>query len=62
VVQVDYVRVVDLDIGASKLHNLRDQSGRHFGARRQKSSLQPRPGVGTATEDIESTGLPAADR
>src|SRR5260221_2790519 len=32
-VQVDYVRVVDLDIGASKSDNLRDQSGHHFGAR-----------------------------
>src|SRR5258708_31275197 len=32
-VQVDYVRVVDLDIGASKSDNLRNQSGHHFGAR-----------------------------
>jgi aminocarboxymuconate-semialdehyde decarboxylase len=31
-----------LDIGASKSDNLRDQSGHHFGARRQNSSLQPR--------------------
>jgi aminocarboxymuconate-semialdehyde decarboxylase len=31
-----------LDIGASKSDNLRDQSGQHFGARRQNSSLQPR--------------------
>jgi len=29
-VQVDYVRVVDLDIGASKWDNLRDQSGDYF--------------------------------
>jgi hypothetical protein len=41
-VQVDYLRVVDLDIGASKSDNLRDQSGHHFGVRRQNSSLQPR--------------------
>jgi hypothetical protein len=33
-VQVDHVRVVDLDIAASKSDNLRDQSGQHFGARR----------------------------
>jgi hypothetical protein len=39
-VQIGYVRVVDLDIGASKLDNLRDQSGQYFGARRQNSSLQ----------------------
>ena len=32
-VQVDYARVVDLDIGAGKSDNLRDQSGHHFGAR-----------------------------
>src|ERR1700693_3447147 len=43
-VQIDYARVVDLDIGASKSDKLRDQSGHHFGARRQNSSLQPRVG------------------
>ena len=36
-VQVDYVRVVDLDIGASKSDNLRDQSAHHFRTRRQNS-------------------------
>ena len=61
-VQVNYVRVVDLDIGASKSDNLRDQSGHHFGARRQNSSLQPRVGVETAMENVESTGRPAIDR
>ena len=34
-VQIDYVRVVDLDMGASKSDNLGDQSGQQFGARRQ---------------------------
>jgi len=34
-VQVDYVRVVDLDIETSKSDNLGDQSGRQFGAHRQ---------------------------
>ena len=29
--QLDYVHVVDLDIGASKSDNLRDQCGHHFG-------------------------------
>jgi hypothetical protein len=40
-VKVDYVRVVDLDIG-EQIGHLRDQSGHHFRARRQNSSLQPR--------------------
>jgi len=31
------VRVADLDIGVSKSDNLRDQSGHHFGVRRQNS-------------------------
>jgi hypothetical protein len=34
-VQVDYVRVADLDIGGEQIGHLRDQSGHHFGARRQ---------------------------
>src|ERR1700730_14035562 len=51
-VQVDYVRVVDLDIGASKSDNLRDQSAHHFRARLQNSSLQPRVRVGTAIETL----------
>ena len=33
--EVDYVRVVDLDIGASKSDNLGDQSGQQLGAHRQ---------------------------
>ena len=60
-VQVDYARVVDLDVGAGKSDNLRDQSGHHFGARRQNSSLQPRVGLETAMENVKSIGRPATD-
>jgi hypothetical protein len=45
-----------------QIGHLRDQSGHHFGARRQNSSLQPRVGVETAKENVESTGRPATDR
>jgi len=45
-----------------QIGHLRDQSGHHFGTRRQNSSLQPRVGVETATENVESTGRPATDR
>src|ERR1700716_1030471 len=45
-----------------QIGHLRDQSGHHFEARRQNLSLQPRVGAGTAMENIESTGRPAADR
>ena len=41
-VLVDYVRVVDLDIGASKSDNMRNQSGHHFGACRQNSKFATR--------------------
>jgi integrase len=54
-VQVDYLRVVDLDIGVSKSDNLRDQSAHHFRARLQNSNLQPRVRVGTTMENIAST-------
>jgi hypothetical protein len=37
--------------------HLGDQSGHHFGARRQNSSLQSRVGLETAMENVESTGL-----
>jgi hypothetical protein len=60
-VQVDYARVVDLDIGAGKSDNLRDQSGHHFGARRQNSGLQPPVGLETAMENVKSIGRPATD-
>ena len=49
------MRVVDLDIGASKSDNLRDQSAHHFRARLQNSNLQPRVRVGTAMKNIAST-------
>src|ERR1700676_4725 len=45
-----------------QIGHLRDQSGHHFGTRRQNSSLQPRVGVETAMENVESTGRPATDR
>jgi len=45
-----------------QIGHLRDQSGHHFGARRQNSSLRPRVGVETATENVQSTGRPAGDR
>jgi hypothetical protein len=48
-VQVDYVRVVDLDIGANK-SNICAVKVVTFGARRPNSSLQQRVGVETATE------------
>src|SRR3981189_3591132 len=38
-----------------QIGHLRDQSGHHFGARRQNSSPQPRVGVETAIENVEST-------
>src|SRR5713226_4398834 len=44
-----------------QIGHLRDQSGHHFGTRRQNSSLQPRVGVETATPNVESTGRPAAN-
>ena len=53
------MRGVDLDIGASKSDICAVTISERAG---QDSSLQPRLGVGTATEDIESTGLPAPDR
>jgi len=55
-VQVDYVRVVDLDIGASKSDICAIRVITKFGARRQNSCLQPRVDVGTAMENVESTG------
>lgn len=61
-VQVDKVRVVDLDIGASKSDICAIRVVTIFGARRQNSSLQPRVGVGTAPENVESTGRPATNR
>jgi hypothetical protein len=61
-VQVDYVRVVDLDIGASKsdvcaisVITISERADR-------TSSLQSRVGVETAMENVESTGRPATDR
>ena len=45
-----------------QIGHLRDRSGHHLGTRRQNSSLQPRVGVETAIENVESTGGPAADR
>src|ERR1700731_16000 len=39
-----------------QIGHLRDQSGHHFGTRRQNSTLQPRVGVETAMENVESTG------
>jgi len=45
-----------------QIGHLRDQSGHHFGARRQSSSLQQRVGVETVMENVESTGRPATDR
>src|SRR5258706_13440742 len=52
-VQVDCARVVDLDIGASKSDNLRDQSGHQF--RSAPAELeQPRVRIGTVLENIES--------
>jgi len=55
------VRVVDLDIGASKsdICAIRVVT---ISERRQNSSLQPRVGVETAMENVESTGRPATDR
>jgi hypothetical protein len=40
---------------------LRGQRGHHFVARRQELE-QPRVSIGTAMENIESIGRPAADR
>jgi hypothetical protein len=57
-VQVDYVRVVDLDIGASKSDNLRDQSAHHPGARLQNWSLQPRVRAGTAMKTLRLPVVP----
>jgi hypothetical protein len=45
-----------------QIGHLRDQSGHHFGTRRQNSSLQPRVGLETAMENVEPTGRPATDR
>jgi hypothetical protein len=45
-----------------QIGHLLDQSGHHFGARRQNSSLQPRVSVGTAMENVESAGRPATGR
>jgi hypothetical protein len=45
-----------------QIGHLRDQSGHHFGVRRQNSTLQPRVGVETAMENVESTDRPATDR
>src|SRR5216683_8215992 len=42
-----------------QIGHLRDQSGHHFVARRENSSLQSRVGVETAMENVESTGRPA---
>jgi len=44
-----------------QIGHLRDQSGHHFGTRRQNSSLQPRVGVETAMPNVESTGRPATN-
>jgi hypothetical protein len=40
-VQIDNVRVVDLDIGAKQIGHLRDESGHHFGARRPSRPRWP---------------------
>jgi hypothetical protein len=61
-VQVDYARVVHLDIGASKSDICTIRVGHHFEARQQNSSLQPRIGVEAAMENVEPTGRPATDR
>jgi hypothetical protein len=55
------MRVVDLDIGASKSDICAIRVVTIL-ERRQNSSLQPRVGVETAMENVESTGRPATDR
>jgi hypothetical protein len=56
-VQVDYARVVDLDVGASKSDICAIKKWHHFGVRRQNSSLQPRVGFET-----KALSRPATDR
>jgi hypothetical protein len=60
-VQVDYVRVVDLDIGANK-SDICAVKVVTIRSALAELELQPRVGLETAMENVEPTGRPATDR